>query len=128
MEIPSKPRTRTTILLNNPVLGTYAEKTIIERDPCTPVSIAVLHFYYDQWIALLKQTLTVQCNKGTFMVLSFVLVLDQTRTNILQNFKKEIRTDMMKSIHKCHSLMRFINIWILTEHLFDVTFTSGLWE
>ena len=44
------------------------------------------------------------------MVLSFVLVLDQTRTNILQNFKKEIRTDMMKSIHKCHSLMRFINI------------------
>ena len=37
------------------------------------------------------------------MVLSFVLVLDQTRTNILQNFKKEIRTD------EINSQMSFIN-------------------
>ena len=44
------------------------------------------------------------------MVLGFVFVLNQTRTNVLQNFKREIRTDMMKSIHKCHSLMRFFNI------------------
>ena len=86
-----------------PLLGIHTEETRIERDPCTPVSIAVLHFYYDQWIALLKQTLTVQCNKGTFMVLSFVLVLDQTRTNVLQNFKKEIRTD------EINSQMSFIN-------------------
>ena len=37
------------------------------------------------------------------MVLSFVLVLDQTRTNVLQNFKKEIRTD------EINSQMSFIN-------------------
>ena len=42
MEILLKIRNKTAILPTIPLLGIYSEKTIIERDTCTPIFMVIL--------------------------------------------------------------------------------------
>ena len=42
MEILLKIRNKTAILPTIPLLGIYPEKTIIERDTCTPIFMVIL--------------------------------------------------------------------------------------
>ena len=46
MEISLKTRNKTTII---PLLGTYPEETIIEKDTCTPMFIAALVMIARTW-------------------------------------------------------------------------------
>jgi len=46
MEISLKTRNKTTII---PLLGTYPEETIIEKDTCTPMFIAALAMIARTW-------------------------------------------------------------------------------
>ena len=49
MEAPLKTKNRTTYDLAIPLLGIYLEKTIIQKDTCTPVFIAALLTIAKTW-------------------------------------------------------------------------------
>ena len=42
VEIPQKTKNRISIRSSNPILGIYTDKTIIQKDTCTPMFIAAL--------------------------------------------------------------------------------------
>ena len=42
MEMPQKTKNRITVLSRNPLLSIYLDKTLVQKDTCTPMLIAVL--------------------------------------------------------------------------------------
>ena len=72
MGIPLKTRNKTTIWPNNPIIGIHPEKTIIEKDTCTPVFTAAWFTVArtwkqprcpstDEWIKKLWYMYTKEC-------------------------------------------------------------------
>ena len=49
MEALHKTKNRTTIWSRNPIPGKYPEKTIIQKDTCTPMFIAALFTIANTW-------------------------------------------------------------------------------
>ena len=49
MEVPQKTKNKTTFDSAIPLLGIYTEKTIIQKDSCTPMSIAALFTIARSW-------------------------------------------------------------------------------
>ena len=49
MEVSQKTKNRVAIGSNNPTLGIYRDKTIIQKDTCTPMVIAALFTIARTW-------------------------------------------------------------------------------